>query len=176
MSRVIDAHVHVWGRELLDAAWLRERAARPIRATFDLDMLAPDLAVAGIDAVVLVAADETPDGTRRLLDAAADDPRVAAVVGWVDLTTADAGTVLDELASRSSGARLRGVRHPLTDDPATAVASLSPGLEALERRDLVLELLVGPGALPRCRDDLCGPRRTHRRPRGGAPRARGRAR
>lgn len=151
MSPVVDAHVHVWGAELLDIAWLGEPSAAALRREFTLDELSPALAASGIDRVVLVAADESLAGSRLLLERAHDDRRVGAVVGWVDLVSADALAALASQRGLPGGGLLRGVRQPTFDKDAAWWSALSRAdtLDELERCGLVLELLVPASDLPR---------------------------
>ncbi|MDG9674172.1 amidohydrolase family protein [Micromonospora sp. DH14] len=150
VASTIDAHVHVWGEELLDAAWLAAPAARPIRRAFGLGDLAPELVLAGVRHVVLVAADERDCAAQRLLAGAADDPRVAAVVAGVDLTAPDVGTRLAALRAGPGGTLLRGVRQSLVGAPDSwwSTSAVAVGLAAVQRAGLLLELLISPEQLP----------------------------
>ncbi|MDG4781344.1 amidohydrolase family protein [Micromonospora sp. WMMD961] len=146
----MDAHVHVWGEELLDAAWLDEPDTRPIRRAFALDDLTPELVHAGVDAVVLIAADESDAGAKRLLERAANDPRVAAVVAWVDLGEPEVAGRLAALRDGPGGDLLRGVRQSLVGAPTSwwTASTSAAGLAAVERAGLLLELLISPEQLP----------------------------
>ncbi|MDR1798996.1 MAG: hypothetical protein LBR19_03795, partial [Bifidobacteriaceae bacterium] len=71
---MIDAHVHVWGEELLGVPWLQGAAEAPIRQPVGLDSWAaeagryPDGEVGN---AILVTADETRPGQSLLLARAA---------------------------------------------------------------------------------------------------------
>ena len=56
----------------------------------------------------VTVADETPE----LLALAAEDPLIAGVVGWIDLTAADAADALAALRGP-----LVGIRHQVQDEP-----------------------------------------------------------
>ncbi|MEU4537302.1 amidohydrolase family protein [Streptosporangium sp. NPDC023825] len=147
---VVDAHVHVWGAELLGTGWLAEPASGAIRRIFTLDDLAPELATTGVARVVLVAAEESDAGSERLLAGAAHDPRVLGVVAWAELARPDAAERLAALRAAPGGTLLRGVRQSLTAAPAgwwTDPATVA-GLIALEREELLLELLISAAQLP----------------------------
>lgn len=151
MSAIVDAHVHVWGRELLDASWLQDPAADILRRPFTLDELWPAARSGGVDRVVLVAADETLSGTRLLVERACHDARVGAVVGWIELVEPGAVDELAALRAHPGGSLLRGIRQPTAGRPAEwwdALAA-SDATAELERLGLVLELLVAAVDLPR---------------------------
>jgi len=156
---VIDAHVHLWRPGLNDCTW-----PGPDLPTLHRDVLPDELwgEIAGTDVsrVILVQSQESEADTRWLLDLARADERIAGVIGWVDLTAADARARIDRLAERG---RLLGLRPMVQDraddwydDPA-----LDAGLAHLARSGLVLEALVRPhhlAALERCalrHPDLC---------------------
>ena len=138
---VVDAHVHIWGSELLDVPWLQDPAVAVLRREFTLDELTPALDAAGVDRVVLVAAEETLAGTRLLLERAAGDSRVGGVVGWVNLTERFAATELAHLRSMTGGSLLCGIRQSTAEWQDSHWSALESNLAELEHRDLVLELL-----------------------------------
>ncbi|MFJ7343065.1 hypothetical protein ACIQU3_22595 [Streptomyces sp. NPDC101110] len=55
--------------------------------------------------------------TADLLALADEDPLIGAVVGWTDLTAADAGDTLDALRAGTGGSYLRAVRHLVQEEP-----------------------------------------------------------
>lgn len=107
---LIDGHAHIWGPELLGVHWLQADASAGIRRAFGLEELDGVLADAGVDRVVLVAADETDAGNRLLLERASSSARVAAVVAWVDATQPDTAARVAGLREAPGGGLLRGVR------------------------------------------------------------------
>lgn len=146
-SDVIDAHLHVWGGELLDIAWLTDERSRPLRRAFLLDEAAGMLQTEGIASAVAVTADESEAGSALLLERCLGRDHIAAVVGWIDLTEPDAGTRLDALRAGVGGSALRGVRHVAFGADVIDAAALAPGLRALQERGLVLDLLIDGAAL-----------------------------
>ena len=89
----------------------------PLRRSFGLDDLRPELAAAGIDATIVVQTVGVRAETEELLALAAADPLIAGVVGWVDLTSADAGADLDRLLAGVGGETLVGIRNGAQDEP-----------------------------------------------------------
>jgi len=111
-DEVVDTHVHLW--DPADGyAWLARvdpALRRPITAA---DARA-ELEAAGVDRAVLVQADDTASDTARML-AAAENPWVAGVVGWVPLD--DPALAEAELDRLGAYPKLRGIRHFVHDDP-----------------------------------------------------------
>jgi L-fuconolactonase len=143
-ARRIDAHVHVWDLARRDVPWINEG-----RNAIRRDFLVADWAAvadgAGIDSAVLVQALNDPDETVDLLAYAAAEPRVAGVVGWVDLAAPD---VADRLAALREGHCLVGIRHLalIHDDPAGWLCSpeVQRGLKTVARAGLPYDLIFRP--------------------------------
>ena len=72
MSRLIDAHQHLWDPATADYPWLTDELAA-IRRRFGPEDLAPELAAAGVDATILVQTRSSLDNTREFLETAAGD-------------------------------------------------------------------------------------------------------
>ncbi|MBF6329897.1 amidohydrolase family protein [Nocardia transvalensis] len=111
----VDAHVHVWdisgGKFHVEYEWLTQ-TSDVLFQTYTLEDLEPQLAEAGVGALVLVQASDSTAENLALLEAAAHAPRRAVVVGWLPLHRPD--RVATELA-RYPG--LVGVRHMIHRDP-----------------------------------------------------------
>lgn len=143
----IDAHVHLWRIDRGDYDWITEEVA-PLRRDFLPEHLAPLLASAGIDRVVLVQAAPTVAETRFLLSLAAETSWVAGVVGWVDLEPTAAP---DEIAGLADDQRLCAIRPMIQDIPELdwmLRSELEPGLRAIESLELAFDCLVLPEHLP----------------------------
>lgn len=116
--RVIDAHVHVWdladSPTRVDYPWLGPQLPL-LNRSYELTELAPELAAAGVDAVVLVQAADAEAETEQLLRAAAGSPVPARVVGWLPL--ADPGATTVALQRFRDNPTLTGVRHLIHDEP-----------------------------------------------------------
>jgi L-fuconolactonase len=147
---VIDAHVHFWDRQLSSYTWMTDEMAA-IRRPFAPDHLRDDLVRHGVDRVVLVQTCPSVEETRDFLSLAGADGMVGGVVGWVDLTAVDVGSVLAELLALPEGRHLVGVRHQVHDEPDPgwlARQEVRRGLRAVEAAGLVYDLLVRPRELP----------------------------
>lgn len=113
----------------------------------DLRLLAEPLGVTG---AVLVQSQPDDRDTDWLLDLAADEPLILAVVGWVDLQSPSAAGRIAALAARP---KLRGVRPMLQGLDPTWIAdpALDPAVEALVAHGLSLDALVQPRHLKHLR-------------------------
>src|SRR5579863_430766 len=112
---VVDAHVHLW-----------DLAARPQPWTGQFPVLLRDFLLSelekvmddhGVDAAVVVQAGDTVGETLDLLALAGPTPRLAGVVGWVDLDGPDVGGAVAALRAAPGGRKLVAVRHQLQVEP-----------------------------------------------------------
>ena len=145
----VDAHVHLWNRATDPQPWIDPVEMRPIDRDFgtaDLDRM---LTATGVDVAVVVQAGNSWAETGRLL--AGFDPRIAGVVGWIDL----AGDVPAQLDDAVEGARARnrlvGIRHlaHLDPDPSWLIRpEVGAGFTHLAERDLGFDLVLRAAQLP----------------------------
>lgn len=148
--RRIDSHVHFWALARGDYGWLTPDLA-PLYRDFGRDDLAPLIAAAGIDAIILVQAAPSEAETRYLLDAAVDYDRVAGVVGWADMAASDAPS---RIAAMAENKLLKGIRPMIHDIPEidwVLRPELGPAFRALVAHDLAFDALVRPPHLPALR-------------------------
>jgi len=103
----VDAHQHYWKFHPVRDAWINDEMSL-LRRDFLPDHIAPELAAAGVDAVVAVQADQSDAETRFLLDLATRHSFIRGVVGWIDLCAPD---LADRLEQLRTGDRLKGFRH-----------------------------------------------------------------
>ncbi|MGH3703587.1 MAG: amidohydrolase family protein [Agromyces sp.] len=145
-ARTIDAHLHLWDRSVSDYAWITPELG-PLHADFGPAQARAELDAAGIDAAILVQAEDSLADTRFMLDVAAANDWVAGVVGWVPLDDrAAASAALDVLAGETA---LRGIRHLVHGDPRDDFLDLPDvraSLAELARRGLAFDV---PDAWPR---------------------------
>jgi L-fuconolactonase len=139
----IDAHQHFWDLARFHYPWMPP-APNPLRRDFLPQHLQPILARNKFDGAVLVQATTDAGEVGWLLGLAAENPFILGVVGWVDLTDAHVGEVLDRLQGHPA---FKGVRHPVHDEPDDRWL-LRPdvirGLRELERRQIPFDLLFRP--------------------------------
>jgi L-fuconolactonase len=146
----VDAHHHLWDLSVRDQPWIDDALAA-IRRTFTVSDLAAVARPAGVEATVLVQTVTVADETPELL--AIDDPLIAGVVGWIDLTAPDAADRLAELRCD----RLVGIRHQVQGEPDPrwlCRPDVRAGLAAVAREGLVYDLLTIPEQLPAAIDTV----------------------
>jgi L-fuconolactonase len=142
----IDAHLHVWDLEVSEYAWLTPDFG-PLHATFAPETARAELDVAGIDAAVLVQAEDSERDTGYLLDVATRHTWVAGVVGWVALD--DPARAARQLHRWQQHPAFCGVRHLVHDDPRDdflALPSVRDSLREIAARGLAFDV---PDAWPR---------------------------
>jgi L-fuconolactonase len=150
MTRVIDAHQHLWDPATADYPWLTDELVT-IRRRFGPEDLAPHLARAGIDRTILVQTRSSLAETRELLATAHATPFIAGVVGWVDLTNPGVADTIAALRGSPGGDRLVGIRHQVQDesDPDWLLRpDVRRGLLAVGEAGLAYDLLVRSRELP----------------------------
>ena len=145
----IDAHHHVWDLAVRPQPWTNGLTV--LERSYAFDEVVPALDRHRIDRTVLVqtvaVADETPDMLALVLG----QPRIAGVVGWVDLTRADVADQLARLQQAPGGDRLVGIRHLASDEPDPrwlCRPDVRRGLAAVGVAGLVYDLLVWRHQLP----------------------------
>ena len=144
-GRVVDAHLHLWDRSRGGYPWITPELG-PLDRDFAPEEAAAELRAAGVDAAILVQADDSAADTRFMLDVAAANDWVVGVVGWVPLD--DERAAASALDALDGEPLLRGIRHLVHDDP----------------RDDFLDL-PDLGAVRRLPAHLAGHARMHRPPR-----------
>lgn len=143
---VVDSHLHVWDLTASDYAWLGPQHG-DLHRSFSPEEARDELAAAGVDAAVLVQAENSLRETGYLLDVADRFDFVAGVVGWVALDDPPAAAAALDRFGRSP--TLRGVRHLVHDDPRDDFLTMTEvrrSLSLLAERGLPFEV---PDAWPR---------------------------
>jgi L-fuconolactonase len=142
----IDAHLHLWDLEGGGYGWLRPEHGELYRS-FGAEEAGAELTAAGIDAAILVQADDTRDDTESMLRAAREHSWIAGIVGWVPLDTlAAAEPEIERLAAEPL---VRGLRHLVHDDPRDeflALPEVRASLRLAAGRGLAFDV---PDAWPR---------------------------
>lgn len=139
----IDAHQHFWTYNAGEYSWMG-----PGMETLKRDYLPPDLPPllksAGIDGTVAVQARQCLEESLWLLELADQYPFIKAVVGWVDLCSAE---IDEQLAALAGHRKFRGVRHILHDEPDDRFMlreAFLRGLGRLAGYGLTYDLLLFP--------------------------------
>ncbi len=140
---VIDAHQHFWNRSLteFDYSWQDIEGMEKIRRDFLPADLKPALQAAGVDKTILVQTQHNVAENRWALALAESHDWIAGVVGWVDLTSVECESQLDEFSCQP---KFIGVRHVVQDEPDDDFiirADVWRGLAILEKQDVAFDLL-----------------------------------
>jgi L-fuconolactonase len=146
-AATVDAHHHLWDLKIRAHEWLRAPELKPIWRDFSLDELEPEARAAGVEKTVLVQVAPSLDETREFLAFAACNQLIGGVVGWLDLAAEDPAAQLDGLRRAPGGQTLRGIRHPVQDEPDPdwlARPEVRRGLRAVADAGLPYDLLVKP--------------------------------
>jgi L-fuconolactonase len=112
---VLDAHVHLWDLAARPQPWTAQFPV--LQRSFLLPELEKVLDDHGTDAAVVVQAGDTTGETLDLLALASTTPRLAGVVGWVDLDGPDVAGAAAALRRAPGGGKLVSVRHQLQVEP-----------------------------------------------------------
>lgn len=141
----IDAHQHFWRYDPAQYPWIPEGA--PLHRDWlpaDLTALQQPL---GLYGSVAVQARQSIAESDWLLGLADADPRVKAVVGWVDLRSENVSVDLERLARHP---KFVGVRHVVQDEP-NDMFMLRPdflrGIALLQPLGLTYDILIFPKQL-----------------------------
>ena len=137
----IDSHHHFWNYSEAEYGWIGPDMGL-LRRDFGPADLNTQLEAAGVDAAISVQAQQTTAETDWLLETAADNSRIAGVVGWVALADE---TVSDQLGRLSENKNLVGVRHVVQDEPDDNFIlgeAFNRGVSSLSSFDLVYDILI----------------------------------
>ena len=137
----IDAHQHVWDLERARYDWLGPESA-PIDRTMTFAELKPSLARAGVDATVLVQSADNDDDTALMLDVAAANPEIVAVVAYAPLDRPkDAADRLESFRGNSLVVGIRNLIHTIPDPQWLLRPEVDESLGLLEDADLSFDLV-----------------------------------
>lgn len=142
----IDAHQHFWIFDPVRDSWIDETMAAIQRDFLPAD-LKPILDRHQIDGCVAVQADQSETETDFLLNHAAENDFIKAVVGWVDLR---ADNIEERLEQYSRFKKLKGFRHVLQGDPDRALMlkpEFTRGIKALQKHGFTYDILIFPDQL-----------------------------
>lgn len=142
----IDSHQHFWLYNSVEYGWIGDDMS-VIRRDFLPEDLAAELSTIGFDGSIAVQARQCVDETNWLLDLSKNEI-IKGVVGWIDLRSSIAETLLSDFAVHPKAV---GVRHVIHDEPELDFM-LHPefirGVKLLERFNLTYDILIFPQHLP----------------------------
>jgi L-fuconolactonase len=144
---VVDAHHHLWRYSEEEYGWIGTDM-EVIRRSFDGRELREVTEAAGVTSTVAVQARTCEAENDFLLGMAGEFPEIAGVVGWIDLTSPEAGAALDR---RLSDPKFKGVREICQGEPDGRFfdnPDFHRGIRELTRRGLPYDLLVFQDQLP----------------------------
>ena len=147
----IDAHHHLWDLTVREQDWMVGEAFAPISRSFSIDDMEPLLRRSSIDLTVLVQTVGLMDETPELLSIAQSHPRVAAVVGWLDLESPDITQALESHLAHPGAQHLVAIRDLAQYNPDPqwlARDDVVANIQRLGARGLSYDLLVVPPQLP----------------------------
>lgn len=134
--KIIDTHLHVWDLDRSPYAWI-DRDVPPFHRTFTFDEVAPQLAENGVDAVILVQADDDDRDTDLMLDVAAERPEVVGVVAYIPLERpAEAAARLEVLQANPYVVGIRNLTHDRPDPDWVLRPDVDETLGLIERAGL----------------------------------------
>jgi len=139
----IDSHQHFWTFDPIRDSWITDDMS-VIQRNFYAEDLQATLQQNGIDACVAVQADQSLGETRFLLDLAAKNDFIKAVVGWIDLQD---DAIDEQLSEWKSEKKLAGFRHVLQAEPDTEYMlrpSFLRGISKLKNHEFTYDILIFP--------------------------------
>lgn len=144
---MIDAHCHFWRLNQNDCTWPPPELTAIHRDFFPDDWQRAANAV-GIDAAIAVQSQPSDGDTDWLLELTRDDPRMAGMIGWVNLAAPGAPGRIAALAEHPKLRGLRPMLQDLPDDDWILQPIVTPAIEAMVAHGLCLDVLVRPRHLP----------------------------
>ena len=148
---VVDAHHHLWDLNVRDQDWITGEALAPLRRNFSITDFHPIAQAAEVTASILVQTITVPEETPEMLALAAENPLIAGVVGWTDLTAPDITDTLARLRELPGGSHLVSIRHQVQSEPDPhwlVRPDVLRGLTAIANAGLAYDLVILPHQLP----------------------------
>jgi L-fuconolactonase len=148
---IIDSHHHIWDLGVRDQDWIIGEALAPIKRNFLMDDLRNACNGLGVTKTVLVQTVTNYDETPELLTLAKNDEMVAGVVGWLDMSSSEAISHLDDYQSLPGANFLKGIRDIVQDHPDSNFLSrpqVDLNVKELGKRGLAYDILTKTPELP----------------------------
>lgn len=141
----IDAHHHLWDLAKDPYDWIVGEAMQPIRRNFDVSDLRKAISGTGIEKTILVHATTGHAETYEMLELAAKDSTIIAIVGWLDVQSPLSIAECEKYLQAPGGQFLKGIRDIAQDNPDPDYLSRPQAIETvrgLGKLDLVYEILT----------------------------------
>ena len=143
----IDSHHHFWNYEPEEYSWIEEDW-KVLKKNFGVAELETNLATAGIDGAISVQARTRAAENDFLCDIADQSDLIRGVVGYVDLTAANAHELLEEFSSKPKAAGVREVLQGKEDDAFCLRKDFNAGVALLKEFGLAYDILIFHRHLP----------------------------
>lgn len=146
-NECIDAHHHLWHYNAPGQPWMTD-GMEVLRRSFLIGDLREVASDAGITGTVVVEQERSLDETRWLSQIASSETLIRGVVGWVPLTTSNAPSILEDVASLP---KLKAIRHPIHDEPDDNFVlreDFNRGIALLTKHKLAYDILIFEKHLP----------------------------
>lgn len=154
----IDAHHHVWTLGESSYSWLTP-AAGALHRDFTLEEARPLAEAAGIDAIILVQADDDARDTARMRAISRAEPRVVGVVAYAPLhRPAELTAALEELTADPIVVGIRNLTHDRAGDEWMTQSAFLDGVAIVADAGLAVDLV---GTTPGHFDAALTVARTH---------------
>jgi L-fuconolactonase len=138
----IDAHQHVWDPSRATYDWLTPDLA-PIDGAMTFAELRPSLVRAGVDGTVLVQSADNAEDTALMLDVAAANPEVVAVVAYAPLARPnDVAAAIESYRGNSLVVGIRNLIHNIPDPEWLLRPDVDAGLGLLEEAGLSFDVVA----------------------------------
>ncbi|MDF1813404.1 MAG: amidohydrolase family protein [Verrucomicrobiales bacterium] len=140
----IDAHHHFWNYDPEEYQWIGD-GMEDLKRDFGPADLEAKLKSSGIDGVISVQARTNDEENRFLLDYASKHEFIKGVVGYVDLTRADARAKLEQFSlGHEKAVGVREVLQGIEDDAYCLREDFNRGISLLHDFGLVYDILIFP--------------------------------
>ncbi len=140
---IIDTHLHIWDLARFRYAWISPDSGVLHHTYLPADIW-PHFQACSVTGAVFVQANDLIEESEWVLSLTDTHPWLLGVVGWIDLAAPDIERTLDLLCANS---RYKGVRAGAPGPGWLLDDAVQPGLRALARRGLSLDVLTGPTEL-----------------------------
>ena len=146
----IDSHHHIWDLNVRPQTWMKGDELEPISRTILMNELEPELERSKIDYTVIVQTVPTINETPEFLDLSLSNPKVCAVVGWLDLESDDIRPVLEKYLAHAGGKNLVSIRDMAQDkdDPNWLIRDdVVKNVHRIAEAGLTFDILTKPPQL-----------------------------